>query len=474
MVAVAALVVLVLYSSTAALPFFSEDFSLQGRVEAYRSAWEIFDPAQVPFRPLQHGYFRLLVELGPVAPWLARVPAFALFLLSALLVADLARQLGCSARGAWVALIAYLCFPSVKGLVWVAAISGPGRVTCLLAGLCLFTRHLERPSARTGLGLFAAQLLALAFHPSGIVLAPACLLIVWARSGAPLVRGWPALLRRLREPFLAGLVLVVLAYGLGMSLLWSHGYPQSQPAAVFGNLARASLALFPEALRFPAIEGLRGHGGTLGFFFGLAAVGGAWLAYAVALLRAPPLARALLLAALLDLLLPAVSVGFVVRYAQLAGALCACAAGLALDATAAPSRARRGLAAGLALLLAGWAYDTAFDVAEYREAGAVSRRIFAQAAEARARLGPETTIALVDLPRAGAARRHPPLQLGHPPRACARGDPGPWEILRTKEYASSDRGRAGRRRGELARRAGEPAGRPRLRDDRAEEVRPWE
>jgi len=438
MPAVAALVTLALYASTAALPFFSEDLSIQGRVAAYDSVWRIFDPAQIPFRPLQHGYFCLLVALGPVEPWLARVPGFALYFLSALLVADLARQLGCSRRGTWIALIAYLCFPSIKGIVWVAAINAPGRVTCILTGLCLFVRHLERPSARTGIGLLVAQLLALGFHQAGVVLLPACLLIGWARGGAPVFRGWASLVRRLCQPWLVASFGLAFGYGLAMSFLWSQRYPQSHPAAVLANLARASLALAPEALRYPAIEGLRQHWGTRGLVFGLAAVACALLVYLVAMLRASALARALLLAAGLDLLLPAVSVGFVVRYGQLAAALCACAAGLACDRAAARPRAARALTAGIAILLAGWAYDTAFDVGEYRHAGAVMRRVLGQAAEARARLGPEPSIALVDLPKRWGRERDIALFDWGTRRALAlRGAPGPWEILHTKPVASS-------------------------------------
>src|SRR6185436_12464579 len=182
----------------------------------------------------------------------------------------------------------------------------------------------------------------------------------------------------------------------------------------------------------------RSHWGTSGLVFGFAAVGAAGLAAFAALRRAPPRARALILVAALDLLIPAVSVGFVVRYAQLAAAMCACAAGLAFDGTAARPRARRVLVAGLALLLACWAYDTIYDVAEYRRAGAVSRRIFAKAAEARARLGPEATIALVDLPESWGRERDIPLFNWGTRRALALGgDLGPWEILRTKDYASS-------------------------------------
>lgn len=438
MVSVAALVTIALFASTASLPFFSEDLSLQGRVAAYESAWQIFDPAQVPFRPLQHGFFYLLYALAPVEPWIARIPGFVLYFLSALLVADLARQLGCSRRGTWIALVFYLCFPSIKSLAYVAAINAPGRVTCILAGLCLFMRHLERPSARTGIGLLAAQILALGFHQAGVVLVPACFLIAWGLEGAPITSGWATVGRRLREPWLVALFVLALGYALAMSFLWAQRYPQSHPAAVLANFARASLALAPETVRHPAIEGLRQRMGTAGFVFGLATLAYAWLAYLVTLVRARPLSRALFLAAGLDLLLPAVSVGFLVRYAQLAAALCGCAAGRVFDRLIAERRELSMRNAGLAILLVCWAYDTAFDVAEYRHAGVVLRRVLGQAAEARARLGPDVTIALVDLPENWGRERDIPLFNWGTRRALVLdGSPGPWDVLRTKPVMGS-------------------------------------
>jgi hypothetical protein len=93
---------------------------------------------------------------------------------------------------------------------------------------------------------------------------------------------------------------------------------------------------------------------------------------------------------------------------------------------------RRALAAALAVWLASWAYDTAYDVAEYRHAGLVSRRVLGQAAEARARLGPDVRIALVDLPEFWGRERDAPLFNWGTRRALVlRGSPGPWDVLRT-------------------------------------------
>jgi hypothetical protein len=416
MLVVSAAVTLALYASTASLPFFSESFSHQGRVAAYASWWQVLDPEQVPFRPLQHLYFCVLGALGSPEPWLARVPGFALYLMTALLVADLARQLGCSRAGTWLALLAYLCFPSVKALVWVAAISNPGRVACVLAGLCLFVRHLERPRAATGIGVLVAQVLALGFHQSGIVLAAACALLAWASAGSPLVRGWAPAVRRLREPWLVALLALVVAYSLAMGVMWSQRYPHSSPAAIVANLARASLALAPESLRHPAIEGLRRNWGVAGFAFGATAVTGMLLAYAAALRVARPRGRALLLVIGLDLLLPALSVGFVVRYAQLAAALGACVLGLGHDALAERPRARRVLYTALVLLLAGW----------------VSRAVVADASALRARVGPQTMVTIVDLPETWGRERDIPLFNWGTRRALAlAGAPGHWKLVRT-------------------------------------------
>jgi hypothetical protein len=439
MLLVAVAVTLALFASTASLPFFSESYSHQGRVAGYSSWWLILDPSQVPFRPLQHGYFCLLVALGPVEPWLARVPAFVLYLASALLVADLARQLGCSRAGMWLALLAYLSFPSIKALVWVAAIGNPGRVVCILAGASAFLRHLERPRAATGIGVLVAQALALGFHQSGIVLAAVCALLAWARAGGPIRRGWSAAAPRLREPWLLALLLLAGTYTLMMGLLWSQRYPHSAPGAVIANMARASLALAPETLRHPAIEGLRRTWGTPGFVFGAAAVLGAALAYVAALRSASPRARALLLAIGLDLLLPALAVGFVVRYAQLAAAFAACLLGLGLDALAARPRARRGFQLASAVLLIGWAVDTVHDVAEYRRAGEVFRNVLADVSAERARVGPAPTVALVDLPDTWGRERDIPLFAWGTRHALEHaGVDGSWLLLRTHGRGASE------------------------------------
>lgn len=442
MVALSALVTLALYGATASLPYFSEDLSHQGHVAGYSSAWQIFDPAQVPFRPLQYAFFSVLVALGPLEPWLARVPGFALYLVSALLVVDLARRLGGSRAATWLALLAYLCFPSVKALVWVAAISNPGRSACVLAGLCLFTRHLERPRALTGFGVLAAQLLALGFHQSGIVLAPACALLAWTSAGAPERRTWREAAGRLREPWLLTLLVLMATYSLAMSVLWSQRYPRGEPAAVLANLARASLALAPEALRHVAIEGLRHHRGAVGFALGAAVVLGALLAYLGALRVAAPRARALLAVIGLDLLLPALTVGFVVRYAQLAAALGACLLGLGHDALAGRPRARRVGHGLLAVLLVGWASDTLHDVLEYRRAGDVSRTVLAQARAVRARVGPQTTVALVDLPYVWGRERDIPLfNWGTRMQLAQAGASGTWTLLRTRPGIGSNEAR---------------------------------
>jgi len=439
MLALSAVVTLALYAGAASLPFFSEDFSHQGHVAAYSSWWQILDPQQVPFRPLQYAFFSVMVALGPIEPWLARVPGFALYLVSALLVADLARGLGCSRAGTWLTLLAYLCFPSVKALIWVAAISNPGRVACILAGLCLFARHLERPRALTGIGVLVAQTLALGFHQSGIVLALACALLAWASAGAPVRRGWREA-RQLRETWLLALLALVGAYSLAMSALWSQRYPHGEPAAVVANVARAILALVPETLRYAAIEGLRDKWGAAGLAFGATALLGALLAYAAALRAAPARERALLAVIGLDLLLPALTVGFVVRYAQLAAALGACLLGLGHDALAARPRARRVLRGAVALLLAGWGLDTVYDEIEYRRAGAVQQSVIASASAVRARVGPQTTVALVDLPDTWGRERDIPLfNWGLRLALANAGVRGSWRLLRTRRgIGSSD------------------------------------
>jgi len=427
-----------LYAPVARLPFFSESYTGLALAGGFDGIADAFDPELVPERPLQHAYFYLLLVCGADRPEVARLVTYGLHLLSCLLVWRLARQLGTSHPTALLPPALFLCFPSVKGLAWVAAVSGPGRALCLLAGLSCLLDHLRRPRLATGVGLFLAQLVGLGFHQSALVLAPLCVLFVAAtvRAGG----GGPrAIARRLGHGWILAALALAVAYGVYVGFLRPRRYHgMVQAGAILANGVKASLALVPEWLRHPAVEGLRGHQGQLGFVQGGALVVAAGLAYLAGLWRGTGAQRALLSGIALDLTLPVLTTGFVLRYAYLSSALLALALGLAVERA---RGSRRSLTLALTVLLGLlWARDHVVDIAEQREAGRAVEMVLEAAARARQAAGPGVEIALVDAPDMwGLEDDIPVFNWGLAIALERRGVCGPWRLLRVDPcWTSSD------------------------------------
>jgi hypothetical protein len=414
----------VLWAATASLPYFSESYTHLHAASMLGGVHACFDLALVPLRPFQHAWFLLLHRAGPADPATARLAMYGLHALAGLLVLVLARQLGCSRRGAFGALALFLVFPNVKTLVWVAAISGPGRAVCILAGLCCALRHVRAPTWWSGPGVLAALLAGLCFHQAAFLL-PAFAMLVCGAIGSP--RSVVArLIAALRNPWLAAALLVTVAY-LAYIVLWReerHHRVSGDLAALAANLVKAALGMLPEDLRVPAIEGLRGRGGAVASVQGYSTLAAAAAVAAALFLRGNRVQRALLLAIVADLALPAITSGFLGRYCYLSSALAACTLMLA-----APRRF--GLAV-IALLAAAWTFDSVNDVRDYREAGAEVERILAEIGAVR-ESAPGQPIALVDLPAMWGRERDIPLfNWGIREALALRGVDGPWRVCRTE------------------------------------------
>jgi len=231
---------------------------------------------------------------------------------------------------------------------------------------------------------------------------------------------------------------VGVIYTVGTSVAFPSSYPRSALGAIPANLVRASLALLPEAVRYPAIEGLRGHLGGGGRLLGLAVVAGTAALFVWAWKVVGPTSRALLVVAVVDLALPALASGFVIRYAPLAGALVACVAGLELDRRAG-ARARGVWLAGAIALGLAWTWDDWVDVQEYRREGRLVEDVLDAAAARRRQLGDGVPIALVDLPLDGGRENDIPLfRWGNVWALEHSGAPGPWVVLSTRPGEPSD------------------------------------
>jgi len=418
------------WAATAGLPYLSESYNHLHVAARFRGPFAALDPALVPLRPLQHAYFQVLAAFD-VAPALARFVPFALHLAAVLLVAHLARALGCRGGRAWIPPLLFLAFPSVAGTAWVGAIGGPGRVVCMLAGLACLLRHLERPGFGTGVGIVASLVLGLGFHQSAIVL-PVLYALFVAQREAEGGHGLHGAVRRLRSPALLITIALCAAYVVYVAFLRGerhHGVVGA--GALVANAVKASLALAPEAIRYPAVEGLRGHTGPGGAVFGAIAVLLAVATFALGLVRGTPAVRALCAGAALDLALPALSTGFVGRYAVLAAALMALALGVAWE-TARTVRSRRWLGVGAVLLLVAWTVDHVEAVLEVREAGAITAALVTEAARVRAATPEELVVTLVDAPDAWGREADVPVFNWGLVFALERaGARGPWRFYRT-------------------------------------------
>jgi hypothetical protein len=424
-VVLALLVAGLLFALTGCYPPQSEDWNHLEVIAALPTWRDALDTQLSHARPLEYFSLWSLTPAGIEHPALLRAPLFLMHVGIAGLVAALARSLGASRGHAVLAVALFLCFPAVKGLAWIMAISTPARVLFMLAALVATVEHVKRPRKATGLALLAAQVLALAFHPSSCLLPAGVSMLAIATS--------PVRWRVLRDPWLLLHVLLGAAYILLIASLPEdqryHGLRSI--GAILANSSRALLAVVPELLRLPAIEGLRGQHGAAGTVFGFAVCGAAAALLVWAFWRGSAVVRALLLAAALDVVPPALTAGFVVRYAYFAAALVSVA--LALSA-----RRTRAWAVALLCLGAAWCYDTAVDTAEIREGAHTGLAVVEAARAVRAEVGPDVRVALLDPPgEVGLERDVPVFNWGLQAALRGNGIAGPWLVVRTIPYVTS-------------------------------------
>jgi hypothetical protein len=429
-------IVVAAYAAVRDLPFFSESYTHQVAARELGSWVDCWSPDLAPLRPFQHLLFFALTRGDVPDPSLARAPAFALHLASALLVYALARRLGVETEGAVVACLLFVLAPNTKNLVWVAAISGPGRVLCLLAGLTLLAER-SRP-APASLGAVVAFVLGLHFHQSAVALPALVLILAWCTATGSLRARGRALLERARDPAFLVILALALAYLVYVALLREQRYHEARSfEAVPAGVAKATLALAPEDLRVPAIDGLRGRFGAAGLALGASLVSGVLGLAVLGALRGGKLASFAVLAIACDAVLPMLFSGYVQRYSYLSSALLACALGSwYATATARGRRLPRIVVCSLGLL---WGLDQVRTTLAFRDGGAVVERVLAQVAEERTAVGPGVPITVVDLPDMWGREEDIPLfNWGFRLAAADRGVDGPWIQLRTKHYRTSN------------------------------------
>lgn len=415
----------VLFGLTGLYPPQSEDWIHLEVIAACDSWLDAFDLRTSHSRPLWFLSLWSMLPSGLEHPALMRLPMYGMHALIGGMVGVLARSLGATPKRAWLAVALFLCFPAVKGLSWIVAISTPEHVLLMLVALVLTVAHTRSPRAITGVALLLVQVLAVACHSAACLL-PACVAML-AIATSP--SGWRVLLDRW--------LLLHLAVGAGLivllaSLPTSERYHSLRSIeAILANGARALLSLFPELLRGPAIEGLRGAYGAAGVVFGFATSASAAALFAWALWRSTAVGRALLLAAAIDLVPPVLTAGFVVRYAYFPAALLAVALLLAAKPT-------RPWIVGLSLLGAAWLFDSAVDIAEIRRGGELGMEVVEAARVVRQEVGPDVRVALLNPPgEIGAERDVPVFNWGLLRALRWNGVAGPWWLLRTEPYVTT-------------------------------------
>jgi len=429
-VLVAAAWLVILFGTTASVPFLSEDWTQLELARGFDSIVGSLDPAREPLRPLQHAFLWCLAHCGldPAGslPGIARAVGFALFAVACGAVVLLAREAGLASRAAGTALLLAAAFPNVKSLTWSAAIGSPGRVAFELLALLFLVRRARGGPAWTGIAGIAAFVVASGFHESAFLL-PAILLAWLACVGQTSLReGLARATAALKDPFVLATCLIAAAHVLHLAFFREgrvHG--AKDLASLPANVAKAILALAPESIREIGIEGLRGNRGTLGTVAACVAVACVVSVFVLALRRGGIL-RFAALAIALDLGLAAGTAGFVQRYAILASAFAAL--GLAAWASTRPRFVV------VAVLGASWAYDALVDAREIRRAG---RGAVALADEVR-RASDTAPLSIVGVPGlVGAEGDVPYFNWGGTLFLRAHGVTRPVTLLRERMFATN-------------------------------------
>lgn len=433
------------WATVAGLPFFSESYIHLERGAQLHGIFASFGGDLTPFRPLQWAFFQFLTSTGLDDPAIARAFTYGLHFVNAVLVMLLVRAFGGSRNACLLTVLVFLAFPSARCLVWVDAISGPGRATFMLLGLLCIQRYSVSGRTLAALGALAALLVALAFHQSAMLLPFLFLLLFALERSREMGSSWfGGLGRALRDPWILAGIAVSIAFAVYVGAVREgrhHGL--KQVAAIAANGVRASLALAPEWIRVLGVDGLRGEDGAFGMVVGGGVVLGAVAFFLWIVAKTAPLARVLLLGSAADLVLPVISVGFVLRYAYFSAALVAVALGVTFHANLGRPERQRRLVLGVLALVVFWSRDHYVDLRDSREAGQVVEEVLAATARAREALGTEDVITLVDVPAYwGAEQDLPVFNWGLTPAIRRFGVGGRWVAMRTFDtWTSSEQQR---------------------------------
>ena len=420
----------ILFGTTASVPFLSEDWTQMELARGFESIFGAMDLAREPLRPLQHAFVWCLAHCGldPAGslPTTARGVGFALFAVACGALALLAREAGLGPRGVGSAVLLAVAFPNVKALSWSAAIGSPGRVAFELVALLFLVRRARGGPAWHGVAGVAAFVLALGFHESASLL-PAILLAWLACVGAESLRqGLQRAISALRDPYVLATCAIAAVHVLHLAFFRPGRVHGAQDlASLPANVAKALLALAPECVREIGIEGLRGHRGMLGAAAACVVIATVLVVFVLAFRRGRIL-RFASVAIALDLGLAAGTAGFVQRYAILASAFAAL--GLAAWVTT------RGRFAFVAVLGATWMYDAHVDAREIRDAG---RGALTLAGEVRGLSG-SGPLAVVGVPGlVGAEGDVPYFNWGGTIFLRAHGVTRPVTLLRERVFATN-------------------------------------
>lgn len=434
--AFALLVAACLWACTCSIPYLSECYTFFEVARHQENVGAALSPALSPFRPLQHLFFWLLEHGNIDNPGIARIPGFLMHAGSIVALHDLASQMGLKDRYRRGATLAFAVFPAVQSMVWVGAISTPARTLLTLTAMVAAVRHGRNRSALSGASMFAACFVALAWHEMSItaaILVAGCCVLGRSQVAGTGPTSWTRALTSLwllsTLALTAGYVLYVI---VGRT---DDAHPLASPAAIMANGARASTALLPQWVRLEIIEALRGDGAMFWVgVFGVVLSAAGLLGLGIAGGR---LGVFLIAGAALDMVLPCVAAGFVLRYAYLASALVCIAFGLAMQRLVGTTRMLcMALALGTGIC---WCMDTTRQVIEHREAGRIVTNVVAQGVEVR-RLWPRDEILLVDVPAMWGREQDIVVFNWGLPQALARsGASGPWRLVRrTKSWIFTD------------------------------------
>lgn len=364
---------------------FSEDWVHLGIAARQESLLEAFDLGRVPLRPLQHVAFYVLAELGVTEGLVARGLGLVGHLLAIIGVFALGREWGRTVAAGVASAVLFALAPNVVSVLSPAALGWPWRIAFSLWALVLFEVGWRLRSKRAALGCWGLWVLALGCHQGALVLpGVAALRVLFLAPPGQRLKG-------LFRPGLAGWCALAAGYVVYMQFFRdATGHGLKELASLPANVVRAELALFPEPLRLFAVNGLRSET-PIGTFLGGSIVALAFGFASYLWFKGGALARFVLAAIALDLVLPVLTTGFASRYAYLSFALGALGVGVAASRSLYFDRART-LFVVVALA---WGADLVHEVFEFRQASRWADHVIETVREAEADGG---TVAIIDVP----------------------------------------------------------------------------